>query len=230
MRLIIATVAVLLTLTMCFTACDKKENENASESQTHTSGESVIDTSGIDTIDDIEAVDPLCFKYLSYVFFEQEGKWCVARFANDYKTIAEIKAFEAHEVTVTDMLNIKTNLSMDVYDVVKMLGLPIDSHTMGMASMVFKSDCGAEATIYFSIDYANGENSMKASGISFYPETINFNGLKYIHVKQIMKSAGKHAGSETIIMQWDLSDGRTLKVWLTGFGDDNSVVSKYVIE
>lgn len=63
-------------------------------------------------------------------------------------------------------------------------------------------------------------------------DTINFKGLKYSQVKQMMGSDGKDIGSGVVIMKWDLPDGRTLKVWLSDWGDsyENGIVSKYVIE
>ena len=225
MRIIIA---MLLTVSIFFlSSCESISGKVSSETELFKN-----EISDIKTIDEIKVVDPSCFQYLSYVFYKQYGDWCVARVADDHKTVVKIKTFKAKEVTVSDMLKIKTDCSMDIYEVVEMLGLPIDSRTSGMVSMVFSADCGAETTIYFSLDNTNPIKPMKASGIVFNLETIDFSGFKYSEVKRIMGSDGKDVGSGTVIMKWDLPDGRVLKVWLTDWGNsyDNGVVSKYIIE
>lgn len=221
-------IAILLMVSVFFlSSCEIIGDEGGSETEMLKN-----EISDIKTIDEIKRVDPSCFQYLSNVFYKQQGGWCVARVADDYKTVVDIKTFEAKEVTITDMLEIKTDGSMDVYDVVKILGLPIDSRTSGMISMVFSADCGAEATIYFSMDNTNTTKPMNASGIVFNLETIDFSGFKYLEVRQMMGSDGKDIGSGAVIMKWDLPDGRTLKVWLSDWGDsyESGIVSKYVIE
>ena len=55
----------------------------------------------------------------------------------------------------------------------------------------------------------------------FEIDNIDFIGMTYGEVKEIMGSDGEDVGSGAIIFQWELEDGRVLLVWLSGKTSDS---------
>lgn len=98
-----------------------------------------------------------CFTYRDYVFFEDEnGKNVVVALVYDENNelkVSEVKRFEKSAGTnseIEELDNISVSMAgLDVFAVVEKFGLPIDSYTFGMVSMVFVSSEGSEYSIYF---------------------------------------------------------------------------------
>ena len=211
---------------MCFTSCDMLNGTASSETESNEK-----DASALKTVEEIEEADPGCLKYLSYVFYTHNEMWYVSRLSDDYKTVSYTISFNKKSTTIYDILDLKTDTRTDVYDVVKELGLPIESGTFGMISMLFKTNDGAEAAVYFTQDKES--NEMYVSGVHFDIDTIDFTGMKYSDVKLILGSEGRDVGSGVVIMQWKLDNKKSLRIWLTNYDSnslDNATVSKYVIE
>ena len=59
-------------------------------------------------------------------------------------------------------------------------------------------------------------------------DKIDFKGMTYGEVKQIMGSEGTDVGSGAIIFQWKLDDGKVLNVWL-GSRDIHDTLDEYYV-
>ncbi len=104
--------------------------------------------------------------YISYVFFEYKGYNHVIQLnASPEMTgiITNLHYYPVKNVTDDDFKKIK--VGMLVHEVVELVGLPFDSQTSGLNSMMFKTTLGNIYTIYF-VDVYDDIGSLQVGDFS----------------------------------------------------------------
>ena len=94
------------------------------------------------------------FSYLGYLFFiDDQGNPCVA-FIDEQPgatgTITEYQSYNRKNIDISSDSFEKITVGMSIYDVVAQVGLPTDTATFGMATLVFPAESG-EYVIYWDL-------------------------------------------------------------------------------
>ena len=220
---IIRTLAILLSLATAFAciSCDIRDIQlESGETEGKEESDNTVQSVDVKTLEDIRSIDPDAFFYLFYAFFENDGKWNIATL-DENLNVREIRSVDKKDVSVDDLLRIEPSSVTDIFDVVEAAGIPTASYSSGMISLVFETSDGARATVYFS---NNEQVGFYVTDVKIDPYSVDFNGMKYPVIKEIMGSKGEDIGSGVAIYEWQMPDGKLLHVW---FDTSNWILDEY---